>query len=117
MINITCFKCQHQWSYEGVLGRRDDCPSCSWDAHVCKNCQHYAPNFHHECRENQADYVQEKERSNYCDYFLANGQKGPGTSEADSAKAKLAGMFGGGSENGEKPKSKMEEELNKFFKK
>jgi len=51
------------------LARREECSKCHSDAHVCKNCEHYDPRVYNECKETQADFVKEKERANFCDYF------------------------------------------------
>lgn len=48
---------------------RDVCAGCDADAHVCRNCRHYALGIHHDCRETSAEWVRDKERNNYCDYF------------------------------------------------
>jgi len=70
---LICFKCQKEQPILGTVGRRDECPFCKADLHVCKNCQHFDPQAYNECREPQADRVVEKERSNFCDYFSPGG--------------------------------------------
>ena len=85
MQRVICNKCKHTWTYEPPLGRGDECPKCHWDAHVCLNCKHYDRNFHHECRESQAEYVQVKDRSNFCDYF----EPKQNASQAGDDKAKV----------------------------
>lgn len=68
----------------GSVGRRDECFKCKWDLHVCKNCLHYDAKAYNSCKETQADVVQEKERSNFCDYFA------PGTGlDAGAEQEKL----------------------------
>lgn len=52
-----------------MVGRRDECPHCRSDVHVCKNCEFYDPKVYNECRETSAEVVREKERANFCDYF------------------------------------------------
>lgn len=49
--------------------RKETCPSCSSDVHVCLNCEFYDPTAYHECRESQAEFVKNKDTSNFCDYF------------------------------------------------
>ncbi len=65
------------------MGRRDECPKCRADLHSCKNCQHYDRAAYNECKEPQADRVQEKDRSNFCDYFTP---RSGGPSAADKQK-------------------------------
>jgi hypothetical protein len=79
---LTCFSCGNQIPLLGLVGRRDECPKCHADLHVCKNCQHYDRNAYNECREPSADVVREKDRSNFCDYFTP----GAGGSAQDKAK-------------------------------
>lgn len=75
---IFCYHCQKTTPINGVVGRRDECPVCRSDLHVCRNCQHYDPKSYNECKEPQADRVVEKDRSNFCDFFSAkeSGQTG-----------------------------------------
>lgn len=63
-----CFSCGTAGSYQKV-GRRDACPFCGSDLHVCYNCSFYDASAYNECHEPQADRVLEKNRSNFCDYF------------------------------------------------
>jgi len=64
-----CHQCGSLNTFVSPLGRREECFKCHSDAHACKNCEHYDPKVYNECRETQADFVQEKSRANFCDYF------------------------------------------------
>lgn len=66
---MICFHCKKELSIGAKVGRRDECSSCSSDLHVCRNCQFFDRSSYNECREPQADRVQDKERANFCDYF------------------------------------------------
>ena len=61
----------------------------------CLHCGFHAPGTYNECKEPQAERVVEKERSNFCDYFVfrdaASGNQGKDA--GDPAKAKLASLF------------------------
>jgi len=70
--DFNCYKCQSSLDREAV-GRRDTCPKCSSDVHVCKNCAFYDLKAYNECREIQAERVVDKEKSNFCDYFKPGG--------------------------------------------
>ncbi len=61
-------------SFTVAISRRDECPKCSADVRVCKNCQFYDPKVYNECRETSAEVVREKERATLCDYFQPGGQ-------------------------------------------
>ena len=68
-MKVICFHCKKINESESKIGFRDECDSCRSDLHVCKNCEFYDPKAYNECRENSADVVREKERSNFCDFF------------------------------------------------
>ncbi|MBI2711559.1 MAG: hypothetical protein HYX41_01675 [Bdellovibrio sp.] len=75
-------------------GRGDSCPTCGRDTRVCKGCFFYDPKYNNECRENQADRVVEKERSNFCDYFKPTMSKtGNSVDPAAAAKAAAEALF------------------------
>ena len=70
-LDIQCFSCKKVSSWD-VITRRDECPNCKSDIHVCLNCQFFSESAHHQCRETQAEYVKEKDRANFCEYFEAS---------------------------------------------
>jgi hypothetical protein len=65
------------------IGKSENCPDCDSDLHVCKNCRFYDRASYNECKETQAEWVREKEKRNYCDYFEPNTVS---TSKSDKAK-------------------------------
>jgi len=75
-------------------GREDTCRKCGRDTKVCKGCIYYDRDSNNECRENQADRVVDKERSNFCDYFKPNkgGGSNPNASR-DAMKAAADALF------------------------
>lgn len=78
------------------IGRRDECPHCHADLHVCLNCQFYDSAVYNECHESNAERVLEKDRSNYCDYFSVGVQHAVPLQEAnpaDNARRKLESLF------------------------
>jgi hypothetical protein len=88
MSEVCCFSCGLKTSFQGQIGRRDECPKCHADLHVCKNCVHYDVTAYNECREPSADVVREKERANFCDYFSAQAQgKSAGQTKQDLLSA------------------------------
>jgi hypothetical protein len=90
---FQCFKCGGGLSPE-YTGRRDSCPKCNSDVHVCKNCTFYDPKAYNECHEIQAERVVDKERSNYCDYFKPrSGGIGASGPSADDVLKKLDDLF------------------------
>ena len=76
------------------VGRKDECPLCRADLHVCLNCKHYDLQAYNECREPQADRVVEKNRSNFCDYFYLTGKRNSATAETkENMLKKLDDLF------------------------
>ena len=76
------------------VGRRDECPHCHADVHVCLNCQFYDPTTYNECREPSAERVLEKDKSNYCDYFsVASSRVQAPQNPIDDARRKLESLF------------------------
>ncbi len=64
-----CYKCGYKFEDDFKPGRRDECPKCTADIHVCMNCKFYDIAFNNDCRETQAERVVDKEKSNFCSYF------------------------------------------------
>jgi hypothetical protein len=93
-LTLHCHKCQHVWTAEPPLGRRDECPACRADAKCCLNCRYYDRGAHHECREDAAEWVKEKAQGNFCGYFEPGTAAGA-ANEAAAAKGRLDALFGG----------------------
>ena len=72
-LQINCFNCNNKMEFDDFIGRREECNQCGEDVRCCKNCEFYDPKVYNECRETQADPVQEKHRSTLCDYFRPGG--------------------------------------------
>lgn len=99
---IACYRCGASLSALSLpLSRRDQCPDCSADLHVCKMCRFFDRTVPRQCREDGAEDVTEKERPNFCDWFkpTAGAFDPAGKSEGDAARAALADLFGEGSNN------------------
>lgn len=100
--NIVCFRCGESLAtFSLPLSRRDQCPQCSADIHVCKMCVHFDASVPRQCREDGADDVTEKERPNFCDWFVASENAFDPDRKADAAAAQVAleALFAGSSED------------------
>jgi hypothetical protein len=77
--------------------RDTTCSSCGRDLHACVQCRHYDPHAHNQCREPQAEWVTERERRNFCDYFSLNpsGVGGAHKGRAEQARSALDRLFPG----------------------
>lgn len=94
---MHCFACGREVSIAAGerVGFRDECPACSADLHVCRNCAHHDPSAHNECREPQAERVRDRDRANLCDWFRPGEEAGGGerAREQGDARAKLDALF------------------------
>ena len=95
---MYCLKCGTEIAeISGVrkVLRTDTCSKCDSDLHACKNCQFYDRQYHNECRETQAEWVSDKERANYCDYFVPSTRAAGTTAKSptDQVKSAFDGLF------------------------
>jgi hypothetical protein len=114
---IACYSCKNSWEYEPPLSRRAECPNCRRDAKCCRNCRFFDRGSHHECREEQAEWVKDKEQGNFCGFFEPN-QAAAGVDPNAGTLSKLDNLFGGGgaSESSSTGKSgNLSDELQKFL--
>ena len=79
------------------VGRQEACPRCDADLHCCRNCRFRDPGAHNQCRETQAEWVKEKDRSNFCDYFepveVVGARRGRSANTAADVKKKFDDLF------------------------
>ena len=93
----VCWKCGA--SLEGLprpFGRREECPACRAELHVCRMCQFYDTSKAKHCQEPVADEVKDKTHANFCDYFSPRpaAWQPEQLSAADQARAQLEALFG-----------------------
>lgn len=95
--NLCCYRCGKSLSALSLpLSRRDQCPACGADLHVCVMCLHFDRNVPRQCREDGAEDVTEKERPNFCDWFKPSDRAfDPARRDAAAAaEDALAALFG-----------------------
>ena len=95
---LSCYRCGHSLELLPLpLGRRDECPGCTADLHVCRMCRMYDRREPTGCTEEDALEVTEKERANFCDYFKPSADAfSPELIRAhDKAQSEAAALFGG----------------------
>ena len=95
-MSLVCWKCGT--SLAGMplpLSRRDTCPSCHADLHVCKLCRHYDAHRAGQCRELAADRVADKTRANDCGWFVPRPEayRGGGAVMAQPGRSALDALF------------------------
>ena len=94
--NLVCWKC-------GLglvdlilpMSRREECSACEADQHVCRLCKHYAGQLANQCREDRAEFIADKERANFCDYFApkTGAYQPKDVAGSRQARAQLAELF------------------------
>ncbi|MBI4126207.1 MAG: hypothetical protein HY465_01815 [Deltaproteobacteria bacterium] len=89
---MRCCACETDLGTMPFVGRRDECPQCHADLHVCRQCRFFDPAANNQCREPLAELVVDKEKANFCDYFEFAGGK-PAAAASSEAKKKLEGLF------------------------
>ena len=96
-MKLQCWKCGAALKeMRKPYSRYEECSACKADLHVCLMCKNYEPALSDGCREDPADFVPEKDKANFCDYFKPR----PGAfqpkddSQAREARARLAELFG-----------------------
>ncbi|MEX0963567.1 MAG: hypothetical protein WDZ52_05935 [Pseudohongiellaceae bacterium] len=96
-VTLQCWKCGtvlHNLLLP--FSRYEECSTCNADLHSCLCCKHYAANLADSCREDRAEFVLEKDKANFCDFFRVNPKayNKPDDAAAKEAKARLAELFG-----------------------
>ena len=91
----ACYKCEEELVFDVKIGRRDICPNCNSYLHCCFNCEFWDPNVHNQCRENQGEFIRDREEGNFCLYFTFAKLGEDHSSEANEAKSKLEALFSG----------------------
>lgn len=96
---LRCYRCGTSLEKLTLpLSRRDQCPECLVDLHVCKMCLSYAPQLADQCTQDDAEDVREKAQANFCDYFQPSATAyAPGRmSGHERSEAELEALFGAG---------------------
>jgi len=97
-MSLVCWKCGA--SLAGMplpLGRREACPSCRAELHVCKTCRHHDAHRAGQCRELAAERVADRTRANDCGWFVPRleAYRGGGAAMAQASRGALDALFAG----------------------
>ena len=90
-----CNSCGKEIKLQRELGRQEICPHCRSDLHCCLNCILYDEYAQNKCRESAAEWVSDREKINFCEYFSFRESTGGGRGrrEREDALAKLEALF------------------------
>jgi hypothetical protein len=91
---MICYSCHGELTFPGTISRTAECPTCDADVHCCLNCHNYDPSAHNRCREPQSDWVSDREKANFCDFFIANQLSSSGiTRPGEDARRSFENLF------------------------
>jgi hypothetical protein len=96
---LVCWRCGAGLNDTPLpLARRAECHSCGSELHVCRMCRHYDTSVSRSCREPVAEEVGDKQRANFCGWFMprANAWTPGNERAAVDSRAALDALFGGG---------------------
>jgi hypothetical protein len=65
-----CFRCGGEVPGDQRILRDAECEHCAQDLHCCRNCRFHEPGASNQCAEPQAEWVVDKERANFCEFFV-----------------------------------------------
>ena len=75
------------------VSRNDTCPHCGRELRCCRQCKFYDTHAYNSCREVTAERIVDKERSNFCDYFVPTGSRQKSVNKKEEAKRALEALF------------------------
>jgi hypothetical protein len=95
-----CHHCGRELSLVTKIGRTDGCPFCHSDLKVCLNCRLHDPGANNQCLEPQAEWVTDKDKANFCEFFefrvtspLSKPGAGGAQSETNRARSAFDSLF------------------------
>jgi hypothetical protein len=65
----SCHHCGREVPVPAKVERTAGCPFCHSDLKCCLNCRLHDPGANNQCREPQAEWVTDKDKSNFCEFF------------------------------------------------
>jgi hypothetical protein len=86
----VCHRCKKELELGDRISRTETCPYCGSFLHTCLNCSFHDPHVHNQCREPQSEYVSDREKANFCDFFTFRESGPSAKGEQEAAKAKKA---------------------------
>ena len=101
--SALCWKCGASLAQLSLpLLRLDACKHCRSELHVCRQCTFYDVTVAKHCRETIAEEVRDKQRANFCDYFVLNDQAFK-AEPLTASRSALDELFGGKSASSTNP--------------
>lgn len=94
---LVCWKCGASLAALSLpLMRRDECPACRAELHVCRMCKDYDESLAKRCREPTAEEVSDKTSANFCGHYAPrdNAYQPSDTRAAAQSLTELERLFG-----------------------
>jgi hypothetical protein len=90
-----CHACQKEIESSEKPKRHEICPYCRSDLHCCLNCELYDEYAENKCHEPAAEWVNDREKNNFCEFFTWQQSRTGDRrrQEQAEAKAKLEALF------------------------
>ena len=89
-----CYRCGKELADAGAVKRESYCPSCNAALHCCRNCRFHVPSAHNQCSEPSAEWVRDKEKPNFCEYFtFREGSVTRSSPDRDAAREAFDNFF------------------------
>ena len=96
----SCHHCGRELQLLAKTGRTDGCPFCHSDLKCCLNCRLHDPGANNQCVEPQAEWVADKDKANFCEFFefratspLSHPGSDGAQSEANRARSAFDSLF------------------------
>ena len=90
---MNCHRCGNPFTPAQKISRQETCLKCGEYLHCCLNCRFYSETAYQKCREEQAEYVNDKHSANFCEYFTPSDSPSAKSSEQKAARDRLDGLF------------------------
>lgn len=95
-----CSACDAELPADLRVGRETTCPKCDAYLHACVQCRFYEPTLHNQCLEPEADYVGDRQKANFCEFFALAGTRDSGPAEPKKARPAAANSSSGTKQSG-----------------
>lgn len=92
---LSCFQCHKNLTLGPgqKIPKNEECPYCYASLHSCRMCSFYDQSAYNECREPSAERIVEKEKANFCDFFVLKGPSGSSAPDKENLKNKFDSLF------------------------
>lgn len=92
---VQCFQCKKPLGLEAgqKIAKNEECEHCYASIHSCRMCTFYDQTVYNECREPNAERIVEKEKANFCDFFVLSASDSSGAPSKDDHLNKFNSLF------------------------